>query len=81
MEATSEKKFSEISSRFFTQAGITPNSQNKFIYNSKELYPDSNETLKELGINNGAIIYVIGRANKYYLLFYLYSNDIGLYFF
>lgn len=63
MQTTSEKKFSEIALRFFSQAGITPDSKFKFIYNSTELYMDTNKTLNELGIKDKAKIDVIGKES------------------
>ena len=66
MQTNLEKTFSEIASRFFSQADIIPNSEIKFIYNSKELYMDTNKTLQELGIKDGSKIDVIGKENKYY---------------
>ena len=59
MQTTPNTMFGELVQKYYAKVGISSDDQPKFIFNSKEIKPDSAKTLEDLRIRDGARIEVI----------------------
>ena len=59
IQATSEMMFAEVIFKYVGKVGINNASDFTFLFNSNSINPNTFKSLKELGINNGAIIKVV----------------------